>query len=80
MKNEREPFALSFCWPELALVVLVVSVKRGPFSVGSVVWRKKGHCKSRAFLLHKKRQLTLDIDLDSQVPGKSPENQQLISN
>ena len=42
------PFALSSRWPDLALVVLVVSVRSGPFSVRSVVWRKKGHCKSRA--------------------------------
>ena len=35
------PFALSFSWPDLALVVLIVSVKSGPFSVRSVVWRKK---------------------------------------
>ena len=34
------PFALSFPWPDLAWVVLVVSVKSGPISVRSVIWRK----------------------------------------
>ena len=34
-KIEREPFALSFHWPDLASVVLVVSVKSGPISVRS---------------------------------------------
>ena len=40
MKLKGGPFALSFRWPGLALAVLVLYVKRGPFSVRSVVWRK----------------------------------------
>ena len=51
------PFALSFRWPDLALVVLVVSVKSGPLSVRSVIRRKKkkkGHCKSRAIFASQK--------------------------
>ena len=35
------PFALSFRWPDLASVILVVSVKSGPISVRSVVYRIK---------------------------------------
>ena len=40
LKMKGGPFALSFHRPDLALV-LVVSVKSGPFSVRSEVWRKK---------------------------------------
>ena len=35
------PFALSFHWPDLAWVVLSVSVKSGTYAMSSVVWRKK---------------------------------------
>ena len=50
LKNERgdTKVALSFRWPNLASVVLVVSVKSGPISVKSVVRRKKGKCRSHA--------------------------------
>ena len=54
-KIKGGPFALSFRWPDLALVVLVLSVKCGLFSVRSVVWRKnKGYCKSRAIFAKQK--------------------------
>ena len=48
------PFALSFLWTDLALVV---SVKSGPFSVISVVWRKKVTVKVGHFLVNKKLRL-----------------------
>ena len=35
------PFALSFHWPDLAWLVLSVSVKSGTYAMSSVVWRKK---------------------------------------
>ena len=35
------PFALSFHWPDLAWVVLSVSVKSGTYAMSSVFWRKK---------------------------------------
>ena len=41
-KIERGSFALSFFWPDLASVVLVVSVKSGPISLRSIVEREKG--------------------------------------
>ena len=50
-------FALKFRWPNLALVVLVVSVKGGLFSVRSVVsvkYDNRGQCKSRAFFAPQK--------------------------
>ena len=58
-KNRKGgPFSLIRCFrcPDLALVVLVVSVKSGPFNVRSVVWRKKRQkrqCKSWAFASQK---------------------------
>ena len=49
------PFALSFRWPDL---VLVVSVKSGPFSVRSVVWRiRRERLKSALYLRLKKRKV-----------------------
>ena len=56
-KNERGGFASSFRWPDLAFVVLVVSVKSVLFSLRSVVWRKRVTVRVGHFLLHKKRQL-----------------------
>ena len=47
-------FALSLRWADLASVVFVVSVKSGPSSVRSVVWREKSHCKRRAFFASQK--------------------------
>ena len=55
------PFALSFRWPDLALVVLVVSEESGPFSVRSVVWRKTGHCMSRSFFAKQKAPTKKDV-------------------
>ena len=69
------PFALFFRWSDLALLI---SVKSGFFSVKSVVWRKKGHCKSRAFLLYKKRRLKKDtfqiqlFDTERSILEKTP--------
>ena len=53
MKWER--FASSVDWPDLALVVLVVSVKSGPFGVCGP--QQKVTVKIAQFLLHKKRRL-----------------------
>ena len=58
LKMKGGPFALSFRRPDLALV-LVVSVKSGPFSVRSEVWRKKVTVRVGQFLLHKKRRLKI---------------------
>ena len=50
------PFALSFSWPDLVLVVLVVSVKSGPFSVRCAVWRtRRERLKSALYPRLKKR-------------------------
>ena len=37
VKEERGPFAISIRWQDLALIVSIVSVKSGPFSVRPVV-------------------------------------------
>ena len=49
-KLKGGPSALSFRWPDLASVVLVVSVKMGPISVSSVVWRKRVSVRVGHFL------------------------------
>ena len=52
------PFGLCFRGPDSASVVLVVSVKSGPISVRSEVWRKeKVNVRVGHFLFHEKRQL-----------------------
>ena len=50
---------MRFRWPDL--VGTVVSVKSGPFSARSVVWRKKRSLRIGHFLLHKKRQLRIPL-------------------
>ena len=43
------PFALKFCWLDLAFVVLTVSVKKWTFQCEVCGLEKKGHGKNRAF-------------------------------
>ena len=59
-----DAFPLAGLGRSCSLVVLVVSVKRGPFNVKSVVWRK--NC--RAFFASRKPSLPLGKMVQSETP------------